>query len=185
MAERMGRPGEEDREAVERAFQDLVAGYHLTAERPDPGPSTVLPGSTGADWSTANPDEGDQHGSDRHGVDPRWPDPQPVDQHWADLHPLFRGPEPAETDRGGQPDSELDRFVPPPAPPLPRPAAAVLAAWLGIAFAVVVVMAAAFGLPLPRWMGWGAGIGFVGGFALLVVRLPRHRPPDAGDGAVL
>ena len=183
MTERMGRPGEEDREAVERAFRDLVAGYHLTAERPDPDPTTVLPGSAGADRSSANPHGVDQHGSDRGGVDPRWPDP--VDPHWADQHPLFRGPEPAETDRAAQVDRELDRFVPPPAPPLPRPAAPVLVAWLGIAFAAVVVLAAAFGLPLPRWVGWGAGIGFVGGFALLVVRLPRHRPPDAGDGAVL
>jgi hypothetical protein len=34
-------------------------------------------------------------------------------------------------------------------------------------------------------VGWFAVLGFVGGFVILVTRLPRHRSPDAGDGAVL
>jgi drug/metabolite transporter (DMT)-like permease len=50
---------------------------------------------------------------------------------------------------------------------------------------VLTVLAVAIGIELPRWAGWAGIIGFVGGFALLVSRLPRQRPPDAGDGAVL
>jgi hypothetical protein len=68
---------------------------------------------------------------------------------------------------------------------LPRPSLPILLAWAGIAYAAVVVLLAAFGVRLPAWMGWMALGGFVGGFGVLVFHLPRSRPPDAGDGAVL
>ena len=32
----MGLPSEDDRDAIDRAFAELVAGYHLTADPPDP-----------------------------------------------------------------------------------------------------------------------------------------------------
>ncbi|MFP5282605.1 MAG: hypothetical protein ACLGIF_04040, partial [Actinomycetes bacterium] len=115
-------------------------------------------------------------------------DPAPAaDGTWASEHPLFRLPDGPETPghlNAGYPEPE-ERFVPGPPPPLPRPAWPVLIGWGGIGFAALVVLTAAFGLPLPAWVGAAAWIGFVGGFLLLVVRLPRHRPPDAGDGAVL
>ena len=78
-----------------------------------------------------------------------------------------------------------ERFVPPPPPPLPKPAWPVLLAWLGMGYAVLMVLAVVVGVRLPAWAGWLAIIGFVGGFGILVTRLPRSRPPDAGDGAVL
>lgn len=116
---------------------------------------------------------------------PAAPGPKPAaDAGWADGHPLFRTadlPAPPEEED----EAAADRFVPEPPPPLPRPAWPVLVAWAGMGFAALVVLAASFGLPLPIWVGAAAWIGFVGGFGLLVVRLPRHRPPDAGDGAVL
>jgi purine-cytosine permease-like protein len=70
-------------------------------------------------------------------------------------------------------------------PPLGRPTAAVLLGWLGIGWAVLVVLAAAFGARFPTWVGWVAVVGFLAGFGVLISRLPRNRPPDAGDGAVL
>ena len=61
----------------------------------------------------------------------------------------------------------------------------MLVGWIGLGYAVLTVLAIAIGIELPRWAAWAGIIGFVGGFALLVSRLPRQRPPDAGDGAVL
>ena len=54
-----------------------------------------------------------------------------------------------------------------------------------MAYAVVVALAGSFGITIPTWAGWLAVAGFIGGFGILVTRLPRQRPPDAGDGAVL
>lgn len=148
----------DDRESVDRAFAELVSQYHLTADRPEPP-------------------------LDR--AEPVAPGPKPAtDAGWADAHPLFRTADrPAPLEEDDEPAA--DRFVPGPPPPLPRPAWPVLVAWSGIGFAALVVLGATFGLPLPTWIGGVAWLGFVGGFFLLVVRLPRHRPPEAGDGAVL
>ncbi|MDN5771835.1 MAG: hypothetical protein L0H24_13200, partial [Microlunatus sp.] len=84
-----------------------------------------------------------------------------------------------------EPDAAEQRYDPGPPAALPRPTWPVLIGWLGLGYAVLAVLAMAVGIRLPTWAAWAAGIGFVGGFGLLVSRLPRHRPPDAGDGAVL
>lgn len=148
----------DDREAVDRAFADLVAGYHLTAERTDAPPPPQ--------------------------VQPSWPAPEPETERssWAEDHPLFRyeSPPPASA-----PEEVEERFIPPPPPPLPKPAWPVLLAWLGMGYAVLMVLAVVVGVRLPGWAGWLAILGFVAGFGILVTRLPRQRPPDAGDGAVL
>ena len=161
----MTRPGEEDRDAVDRAFADLVAGYHLTSDRPDPL-EHPHPDPVGDGVSTAAQAET----TDLSTADPGLREPA-----------LFRF-EPVEEVEA--PVAE-EQFVPEPLMPLPRPAWPVLVAWIAIGYAVLAVLAAALGLNLPRWAGWLALLGFMGGFGLLVTRLPRHRPPDAGDGAVL
>ncbi|MGI8459150.1 MAG: hypothetical protein ACR2LI_13715 [Propionibacteriaceae bacterium] len=69
--------------------------------------------------------------------------------------------------------------------PIGRPRWPVVAGWGGMLFAVVATLLAIFGVPVPGWVGWLSVGGFLGGFGLLVAQLPRHRPPDAGDGAVL
>lgn len=155
----MSAPREDDREAVDRAFAELVAGFHLTSDRPDPLPP-------------ADPESE--------------PPAEPARPDWAENHPLFVfEPRPApEPEAPAVPRGE-DRYVPEALPPLPRPPLPVLLGWVGIACAALVVLLAAFGVPLPSWAGWLALLGFVGGFAVLVLRLPRSRPPDAGDGAVL
>ena len=50
---------------------------------------------------------------------------------------------------------------------------------------MLLVLAATFGLRFPTWAGWLAVGSFLTGFGILMTQLPRHRPPDAGDGAVL
>lgn len=176
----MARPSEDDREAVDRAFAEMIASYHLTAERAEP----IAPASTTK--------------------------PEP-DGAWADQHPLFRFPEPEpevaewrelerqQNERGrgeqgarGQGERRRseerrteDRYVPEPLPPLRRPGVPAMLGWIGIGYAVLVVLVAATGVSLPAWVGWLAVGSFLVGFAILISQLPRHRPPDAGDGAVL
>ncbi|HET9648618.1 MAG TPA: hypothetical protein VFP34_10350 [Microlunatus sp.] len=166
----MSAPRDDDREAIDRAFAELVAGYHLTADRPDPLPPLKLePESPAAAPGPATPS-------------PSLAPPQEPIANWADNHPLFVAPEPVAKDP--QPEVE-DRYVPEPQPPLARPRLPILLAWSGILYAAVVVLLAAFGVRFPPWMGWLALGGFMGGFGVLVFNLPRSRPPDAGDGAVL
>ncbi len=160
----MTRPDEDDRAAVDRAFADLVAGYHLTADRPP----LEQPAESRADAE----------------VLPRpalEPEASEADPHWADNHPLFHLP----VQPPAKPVQPIEQYVPQPMPPLGRPAAPVLLGWLGIGWAVLVVLAAAFGANLPSWICWAAVVGFLAGFGVLVSQLPRNRPPDAGDGAVL
>jgi hypothetical protein len=164
----MSRPSEDDREAVDRAFADLVAGYHLTSDRPDPLLDQVK----------------DQVGAAEPGAEsaPTTTEAEAPQAGWADGHPLFRFVEPPELT---EPSPVEEKFVPEPLMPLPRPAWPVLVAWIAMGYAVLAVLAAAMGLKLPVWAGWVALVGFIGGFGLLVTRLPRHRDPDAGNGAVL
>lgn len=147
----------DDKDAVDRAFADLVAGFHLTADRPEPPV-----------WD--------------HSAADRTPPPGSVFEPPPPAPPIeLSAPEPIEEPAA----LPSDAFEPPPPAPLPRPAWPVLVGWIGVGYAVLTVLVVAVGVDLPRWAAWAGLVGFVGGFALLVSRLPRHRPPDAGDGAVL
>jgi hypothetical protein len=160
----MGLPSEDDRDAIDRAFAELVAGYHLTADRPDPFSS-----DTQDEPTVSSPAQESEESA----------------ANWAADHPLFgfvETPAAAPTPSEG---STEERYVPEPLPPLRRPAVPALLGWIGIGYAIVIVLAATFGLRLPVWAGWVAVGSFVGGFGILMTRLPRDRPPGAGDGAVL
>lgn len=164
----MGRPGEDDREAVDRTFAEMMAGWHLTAERPElaAGPPASPPAQAPPTQTAPGPDPS-----------------------WSDQQPLFRfvesapsREEPSETTEDPSADY---RYVPDPLPPLRRPGIPALLGWIGIGYAVLVVLVAAIGVPLPSWSGWLAVGAFITGFAILITQLPRNRPPDAGNGAVL
>ena len=172
----MSRPSDDDREAVDRAFADLVAGYHLTADRPDPLLDQVTPLESSSHDQAARDQQAEAASTTT--------EAGTQDAGWADTHPLFRFEEPAVVDDEPEPEQD-DTFVPEPLMPLPRPAWPALVAWIAMGYAVLVVLAISLGAKLPAWLGWLGLIGFVGGFGLLMARLPRHRPPDAGNGAVL
>lgn len=160
----MTGPNADDRAEIDRAFAALIAGYHLTADRP------VEPAGTPEPESRTQPAELASTA-----------DPDPA---WVEEHPLFRfpsepAPEPVPVEEPTEP------YVPEPLPPLHPPTLPALVGWLGIGWAALVVLSAAFGARFPAWVGWVAVVGFLGGFAVLVTQLPRNRPPDAGDGAVL
>jgi hypothetical protein len=154
----MVRPSEDDKEAIDRAFAKMVAGYHLTADRPEPP-------------AAAPDDQAD-------------PAPEP-DTGRLDAQLVFRFVESPAAPPAAQPPAEDDDYEPEPLPPLGRPGIPALVGWMGMAYAVVVALAGTFGITIPTWAGWLAVAGFIGGFGILVTRLPRQRPPDAGDGAVL
>jgi hypothetical protein len=156
----------DDKESVDRAFAELVAGFHLTTDHPEP------PRAGHEEW------DGPASG--------RTPAPGSVFELPTPLPPAAPPPALPAPDPMDEPDPlPVDRYEPGPPPPLPRPAWPVLVGWIGLGYAALTVLAVALGIELPRWAATAGIIGFVGGFALLVSRLPRQRPPDAGDGAVL
>lgn len=159
----MVRPSGDDRDAIDRAFADLIADYERTADESD-GYRPLPPEPPVADHPT--------------------PGSVPLlDTSWVDRHSLFRFEEPEPVE---EPEFvEDDRFVPEPMEPIHRPDPPVLIAWIGLAYAVLAVLVSIFGVRLPAWAGWLAVVSFVGALAIMVTRLPRNRPPDSGDGAVL
>ncbi len=160
----MTRPSEDDRAEIDRAFAAMIAGYHLTADRPVEASEQREPEARTQPAELSSRAE---------------PDPT-----WVDEHPLFRFPSEPVPERATV-DEPADRYVPESLPPLHPPTLLALLGWLGIGWAALVVLAAAFGARFPAWVGWVAVVGFLGGFAVLITQLPRSRPPDAGDGAVL
>ncbi len=157
---------DDDRAAIDRAFAELVAGYHLTAERPtEPRLALEL---TGESTATEERAEG-----------PEPPEAVVVPPHLTLPSPIVWRAAPV------QPPVPDERYVPDPLPPLSRPKAPALVGWTGVLFAAVVVLAAGFGVALPTWLGYLAVSCFIVGSVVLLTQLPRHRPPDAGDGAVL
>lgn len=163
----------DDRAAVDRAFADLVAGFHVTAERPDPDQPSDWdepaqdPPAPGSVFETPTPD--------RHQIGE--PPFEPTEFELPEI-------EVPDEDEESEPTPE-ERYEPGPVAPLPRPAWPMLAGWVGIGYAVLTVLAVALGFALPHWAAVAGVIGFAAGLGLLLSRLPRHRPPDAGDGAVV
>ena len=147
------------KEAIDRAFAEMVAGYHLTADRPE------LPAAAPRPRPISSPNRS-----------PMSLGPTRSRSSASSSLPPPRRPEEAPAD---------EPYEPEPLPPLRRPGIPALVGWIGMAYAVVVALAGTFGVTFPTWAGWLAIAGFIGGFGILMSRLPRHRPPDAGDGAVL
>lgn len=81
---------------------------------------------------------------------------------------------------------EEERFVPPPAPPVPSTSTDRLVAWLGIfGSPVILLVTLILGIRLPELISYLLVIAFVGGFVYLVVNMSREpRDPD-DNGAVL
>ena len=143
-------------DAIDRAFAELMAGYHLTANRSDAPVS---------DASVSDAPVSDAS----------------MSEHRAEQRPPAGArSEAIELVPAAEPE---ERFIPPPVEPLPRLRASTLLGWLGIGYAVLFVLLTAVGIRLPPLAGWLAIGGFVTSFAILVSQLPRSGPP--GDGAVV
>jgi hypothetical protein len=85
-----------------------------------------------------------------------------------------------------EPADESEGFVPPEPPPLPRGDAVSRLAWAGVIGGPVFLLAAVIAWrTAPGILLLAAVAGFVGGFVVLVARMPKHRADDDDDGAVV
>jgi hypothetical protein len=81
-----------------------------------------------------------------------------------------------------------DHFVPPPPPPLPKIDPITKGAWLALfGGPAYLLIATALGWAIPGIAAFCAVAAFVGGFAVLVLRMDDGPPRDSGpdDGAVV
>ena len=121
------RSGDPDRDAVDRAFAELVAGYHLTAEPPEPPPwDPPVPGSAPSP-----------------GIGVRAPAPP------APTASRATGSTRTRTRRRPAP-MPAEGYDPGPPPPLPRPPWPVLVGWIGLGYAMLTVLRSRSGSQLPR-----------------------------------
>ena len=89
-------------------------------------------------------------------------------------------------DLGGRPARlpDDDRFVPPPAPPLPVVAPDRMLAWLGLfGSPTILLVTLVLGISMPPLLGYLLVAGFLGGFGYLVVKMPRGPGDPWDDGA--
>jgi hypothetical protein len=87
------------------------------------------------------------------------------------------------------PDNPADEhYIPPPAPPLPRVDNVTKGAWLALfGGPLYLIIATACGWTVSGLAAFLAVAAFVGGFAVLVLRMDSGPPKDRGpdDGAVI
>jgi hypothetical protein len=101
------------------------------------------------------------------------------------------GPDRADAVNADEADAGLaeeEHFVPPPPPPLPHLDSVAKGAWTALFGGPAYLLAATLlGWVIPGWAALLAVVAFVGGFAVVALRLGDRRSDDAGsdDGAVL
>ncbi len=98
----------------------------------------------------------------------------------AGLQRLFRPlPEP-QTDTDFE--DELDEFVPPTPPPLPKLSPDRFLAWAGLfGSPTILLICLVLDIHLAPWLGYLLVASFIGGFAYLVVKMPRNTDIDPWD----
>jgi len=99
---------------------------------------------------------------------------------------LGTGNGPRDAARPG--DTADEHFVPPPAPPLPKLDPLTKGAWLALfGGPLYLLIATAVGWTVSGFAAFLAVAAFVGGFAVLVLRMDNGGPRDSGpdDGAVV
>jgi hypothetical protein len=100
------------------------------------------------------------------------------------------GDVPAAGPRDYQPPASADEghYIPPPPPPLPKVDPVTKGAWLALfGGPAYLLIATALGWTIPGIAAFCAVAAFVGGFAVLVLRMDDRPPTDSGpgDGAVV
>jgi len=86
------------------------------------------------------------------------------------------------------PADDDDHYVPPPPPPLPRLEPITKGAWAAMFGGPgYLLLATAVGWTVPGWAAFCAVAAFIGGFAVLVLRMGDEPPHDSGpdNGAVV
>jgi hypothetical protein len=179
-----GTPGGPDGSGEEAAWQDLVARYDLPADPPG--------GTPWPDRESLTPPARDQG--------PAGGPPGPGGDRARVVRPAARPPVPAPAfsppgdagDAVGGPDDDAetaeDHYVPPPPPPLPHLDPVAKGAWAALFGGPAYLLLTSFlGWTVPSWAALLAVTAFVGGFAVVVVRLGDGPSRGAGpdNGAML
>jgi hypothetical protein len=142
------------------------------AGRADAGPASAGPADAGpASAGPAGPGGVSAPGSAadrtrviRPATPPRGPDPAPAPEPVAD-----------------PPEDEDEHFIPPAPPPLPHLDSVAKGAWAALfGGPAYLVLASIIGWNVPGWAALVAVMAFVGGFAIVVLRLGDG--PSRGDG---
>jgi hypothetical protein len=166
----------------EAAWLDLVARF----DAPPP-----VPGDGDAPWPEREDLAGPVH------VTPAVPDSLPFDPPApAPANPAGLPGQPSPRIGGGlgprdapaPADPADDHYVPPPPPPLPRLDPVTKGAWLALfGGPCYLLIATAVGWTVSGLTAFLAVAAFVGGFAVLVLRMDNGGPRDSGpdDGAVV
>lgn len=155
---RVTTPGDDSR--TEQAWRDIVKNY---------GERAVLPDE---DARRPAPDR-DDAGRD---------DPDAVADDVA--HDVAHDEVPDRADEAPR-VAEVDRFRPPPAPPLPRPRTWQRGvAWSGVFVApLLALVIGLFSIYVTPLVGWALLAWFVGGFGYLVREMPRSPRDPWDDGS--
>ena len=170
-------PGSADPATADPDAADVGAGEPDNAHPRPAHPGTVSPG-------TADPPHGTDplHGTDRARViRPAAPHPNGIS---VPLPPAGA----ADADPAEQDMAEEDHFVPPPLGPLPHLDSVAKGAWTALfGGPAYLLVATLLGWVIPGWAALLAVMAFVGGFAVIALRLGDRPSDDAGpdDGAVL
>ena len=178
----------------EAAWQDLVARYDLPA---DPAGTAPWPDREGLIPPPARDQGPAGHASAQHGpaaygpggdedrarvIRPAAPPPVSAPASWpaADAGDAGRSDEPGD-------DTE-EHFIPPPPPPLPNLDPVAKGAWTALfGGPAYLLVATLVGWTVPGWAALLAVMAFVGGFAVIVMRLSDGPSSGSGpdNGAVL
>lgn len=188
------RPGEMDERDVDQRFASIVAGWdsplpaHGSADDDTDGTApdgAEEPAATDA----ADPEEGDGDAPrPEPGARPPWVNPSPLDivvpaSSWRVSPPPTVGAATPSAPPAGADDSD-DHFEPPPVTLPPQEDLHFWGAVIGLVGGPLLLLYVALVRPFhsDRWFAAGVVLSLVG-FALLVLRQPRHRDPGDDDGA--
>jgi hypothetical protein len=155
----VSRPEDESR--AELAWREIVENYGERALLDDPAPSSDDPTPTPTDaYSTA----------------PAGPSATDLPEHLRDDD---------EVDKREQAIAEAEAFRPPPAPPFPVPRTWQRGlAWAGVFGApLVALVIGLFSFYVHPLVGWALVGWFVGGFAYLVLEMPKAPRDPWDDGS--
>ena len=194
--------GAEAREGAE-ARDSAVPG-----ETPESGSADISePGSAdpgGADPGGADPGGADRGGADRGGADrgsgdrgsdggpdrdddPAADNPGVSESAVVDRTRVIKPAVPVQLPADEGDDDEDDHYIPPPPPPLPVLDPVAKGAWAALFGGPAYLLTATMtGWQMPGWATFGAVAAFVGGFAVIIMRM-GDRPSGSGpdNGAVL
>jgi hypothetical protein len=196
-----------DASSEEEAWRDLIAHYDLPADRatmatpwparedlpddrlPDPGQPADLSesGGPGETARSAEPPAGPSVADSSAGTGPAGQ--ARVVRHANRVPPpASTNEDAAEEDEEEEEEEEDEHYVPPDPPPLPRLDPVAKGAWVALLGGPAYLLTATIlGWPIADWQALAAIVAFIGGFAILVVRMGDgpSRGDDDDHGAVL